>query len=293
MSSGSGTRGTAAGAVAVVIPTYERAGLVERALASVAAQTRPPAEVIVVDDGSTDGTAERVARAFPEVTLLTQENLGVSAARNRGIRESKSEWLAFLDSDDEWAPPKLERQVADLAASRHRIGHCEEIWIRDGQRVNAGERHAKRGGWIYRHCLPLCAISPSAAVIHRSVLDRVGMFDESLPVCEDYDLWLRVTAEFPVRLLDEPLVTKYGGHADQLSRALWGMDRFRVRALEGAWRTLELTLADRIATLETLIAKIEILLSGARKRQRRDLVEDLERRLPHFSHLLDLERMFS
>jgi glycosyltransferase involved in cell wall biosynthesis len=277
--------------VSVVIPTYNRADLVVRALESVVRQTLPPLEILVVDDGSTDGTAERIAGKFPEVEVVRQDNRGVSAARNAGIRQARGEWIALLDSDDEWAPIKLERQMAALGSGTHRICHCDEIWIRNGKRVNPGQRHAKPGGWIYRDCLPLCAISPSAVLLHQTVLAEVGLFDESLPVCEDYDLWLRITSRYPVLFLDELLVTKYGGHDDQLSTSLWGMDRFRVKALQKAWRTLALASSDRIATLEVLVEKLEILLAGARKRDRAEMVAELELQLPHFHRLLLLERM--
>ena len=137
----------------------------------------------------------------------------------------------------------------------------------------------------------MCAISPSAAMIHRTVLERVGLFDETLPVCEDYDLWLRITASFPVELVDEALVVKYGGHADQLSRSTWGMDRYRIRALARAWRELELAPGERRATLETLLAKLEVVLGGALKRDHRALVEELEAQREHFAHLLMLENL--
>jgi len=291
LSDGVTSRDEGGSSVSVVIPTYQRAERVQRALASVAAQSCPAGEILVVDDGSTDGTAEVVAQAFPQVTLLSQDNQGVSAARNRGIRAARGEWIAFLDSDDEWAPGKLERQLGALSGSGCLVCHTDEIWIRQGRRVNAGDRHAKQAGWIYRHCLPLCALSPSSVILHRSVFETVGLFDEELPVCEDYDLWLRVAASYRVLLVDEPLVTKYGGHSDQLSRSLWGMDRFRVRALGRAWRELDLEADDRIATLETLLAKLEVVLGGARKRASRELIGDLEARQAHFTHLLMLERM--
>lgn len=279
------------GQVSAIIPTFDRADLVLRALESVYRQTLPPDEVLVVDDGSTDSSAERVAERFPETRVIRQENRGVSAARNAGIRQATGEWIALLDSDDEWAPTKLERQMEALAGGAHRICHCDEIWIRNGKRVNPRQRHAKPGGRIYRDCLPLCAISPSAVVINKLLLTEVGLFDESLPVCEDYDLWLRITSRYPVLYVDETLVTKYGGHEDQLSSSLWGMDRFRVRALTKAWRTLSLSSQDRIATLETLTGKLEILLAGARKRGRTEMVEEIELQLPHFYRLLFLERM--
>ncbi|MDE2825547.1 MAG: glycosyltransferase family 2 protein, partial [Gemmatimonadota bacterium] len=216
--------------VSVVIPTYNRADRLPSAIRSVLEQTAPPAEIIVVDDGSTDGTPALV-RTFPGVRYLRQENQGVSAARNHGIGAAKHDWIALLDSDDEWLPGKLERQWGALERDpRYRFCHTDEIWIRKGRRVNPMKKHAKYGGHIFHHCLPLCVISPSSALIHRDLFERFGMFDPELPVCEDYDLWLRICAREPVLYVDEPLLLKYGGHEDQLSRAYWGMDRFRIRA---------------------------------------------------------------
>lgn len=265
--------------VTVVIPTYNRAALLGRALASLGAQTRRPEEIIVVDDGSSDGTAALVRECFGGVVYASQERAGVSAARNRGIAQARGEWIAFLDSDDEWRPGKLERQLASLACEpTYRICHCDEIWVRRGRRVNPKDRHAKAGGRIFRRCLPLCAISPSAVIMHRSLLDEVGPFDEDLPVCEDYDMWLRVCSRHPVLFVAEPLVVKHGGHPDQLSRRYWGMDRFRIAALEKIVRLPHLDGDDRRAALETLLEKIDVYLQGARKRHKRDEVELYEKK---------------
>ena len=262
------------GGVSVVIPTYNRESVLARALDSVFAQTREPAEVIVVDDGSTDGTASYLEHRYPQVTLLMQENRGVSAARNRGIETAAEEWIAFLDSDDEWTPTKLERQLDELATHPEiLVCHTDEIWIRHHRRVNPRRKHAKYGGRIFQYCLPLCAMSPSSVLIHRSVLDDVGGFDAEMPACEDYDLWLRICARYPVLYVDEPLVVKYGGHPDQLSRRVWGLDRFRIRALEKILESGELDEEDRNAALETLLEKIDIFISGAEKRERWDAVE--------------------
>ncbi|MCY3711804.1 MAG: glycosyltransferase [Gemmatimonadetes bacterium] len=254
--------------VSVVIPTYNREGSLPSAIRSVLKQTAPPAEIIVVDDGSTDGTPALV-RNFPEVRYLHQANQGVSTARNHGISAAKHDWIALLDSDDEWLPRKLERQWSALEREpRFGFCHTDEIWIRKGRRVNPMKKHAKHGGHIFHHCLPLCVISPSSALIHRELFERYGMFDPELPVCEDYDLWLRICTREPVLYVDEPLLLKFGGHDDQLSRAYWGMDRFRIRALEKLIQSGVLEGEALTATLDTLCRKIDIYAAGAEKRRR-------------------------
>jgi glycosyltransferase involved in cell wall biosynthesis len=263
-------------AISAIIPTHNRGDLVSRALRSVIEQSRAPEEIIVVDDGSVDDTPGLIARDFPDIVYLRQENRGVSAARNRGIHEARGEWLAFLDSDDEWLPLKLERQIEALTAASSLLCHTNEIWVRRGRRVNPMGKHRKFGGRIFEKCLPLCIISPSSAVVHRSVFERVGLFDESLSVCEDYDMWLRTSALYPILYLDEPLIVKYGGHEDQLSRRYWGMDRFRIRALENVITSGALSPEDRSAAARALGEKIDIYLAGARKRGKAEEVATYE-----------------
>jgi len=255
--------------ISVIIPTYNRKHCLGRALDSVLAQCYPCLEIIVVDDGSSDGSAAFVELHYPQVKLIQQAQAGVSAARNCGIAVAQGEWLAFLDSDDAWQPNKISTQMAALIqAGDYKICHTDEIWIRNGRRVNPMNKHQKQGGWVFIANLKLCLISPSSVVLHSSLMLQLGNFDESLPACEDYDLWLRVTAHYPVLYLDEALTLKYGGHADQLSKRYWGMDRFRIRAIEKVLQIKTLKKSDRDAALSTLCEKIQIYLQGAKKRQK-------------------------
>ena len=256
--------------VSVIIPTYNRRDLVREAIASVLAQTYQDFELIVVDDGSEDDTAEVVhefAQECSRIRYIFQQNRGVSAARNRGVALGSGELLAFLDSDDLWQPRKLETQVAFFTSHPEvQICQTEEIWLRNGVRVNPHNKHCKTGGDIFARSLELCLVSPSAAMLRRKLFERMGGFDESLPACEDYDLWLRIAATMPVYFLDTPLVIKRGGHADQLSRRFWGMDRFRVAALCKLLNSGVLLAEQQKLVEEVLLRKCTILAQGAKKR---------------------------
>jgi len=254
--------------VSVIIPVHNRPELLLRALRSVARQTLPASEIIVVDDGSDPALAESLPSEYMHVKVLRQDHSGVSAARNLGIQSSKTEWIALLDSDDEWLPEKLRLQMELLQGTDYKFCHSDEIWIRNGRRVNAMKKHGKQGGRIYERCLPLCVISPSASVIHRSVFDEVGLFDETLPACEDYDMWLRICCKLPVLYTDKKLIIKHGGHEDQLSRRYWGMDRFRIQALNKILASGELNPAQQQKTLSEMNKKIHVYIAGARKRNK-------------------------
>ena len=255
------------GSVTVVIPSYNRVGLLSRALDSVFAQTRLPDEVIVVDDGSTDGTFGMVESNYPGVRVISQNNAGVSSARNRGIKAATSDWIALLDSDDEWQTEKLAKQLQLIEQDPSaRVVHTNEKWVRNGKHLNQMEKHKKHGGWIFKKCLPLCVISPSSVMLYRSVFDELGLFDESLPACEDYDMWLKVASRYYIHFIDEALITKYGGHEDQLSHQHWGMDRFRILALKNIVSSGTLDAEDKEAAINVLESKIDIYSAGASKR---------------------------
>ena len=274
--------------ISVIIPVYNRCILIERAIKSVLGQTLPPDEIIVIDDGSNDGTDKIIKNNYPDIILLKQKNRGVSCARNNGIINAKGTWVTLLDSDDEWLPEKLEKQLLAIQVnSNNKICHTDEVWIRNGVRVNPMKKHRKYGGNIYKYCLPLCVISPSSIMVHKDIFKDVGLFDENFPVCEDYDLWLRICSRYPVFYLREKLIKKYGGHGDQLSRQYWGMDRFRIQALEKMINDPVLSENDRMATVTTLINKARILHKGLVKHNHEEEAKKMTKKLTELETLYD------
>jgi glycosyltransferase involved in cell wall biosynthesis len=262
--------------VSVVIPTYNRGWTLKEAIDSVLDQDYGNLELIVVDDGSTDDTPQLLSAYADRLRYLRQTNRGVSAARNAGIRASRGAFIALLDSDDIWLPGKLIAQVDYFI--RHPqalICQTQEIWIRNGRRVNPGKRHRKPAGMIFEKSLALCLVSPSAVMMRPSLLAEVGLFDESLPACEDYDLWLRIAWQHPIHLIDRPLIVKRGGHTDQLSR-MPELDKFRIRAIARLLDGEFLSTSQRMASINMLVAKCKIYAQGCRKRGRMEEAKQYE-----------------
>ena len=254
--------------VTVILPTWNRAKWLKSSIESVLSQTFQDFELIVVDDASTDSTVEILESYSGKIrTIILPENLGVSAARNTAIVQSDSKWIAFLDSDDYWHSEKLEKQIKQIRLfPEYQIHFTDEIWIRNGIRVNPKNKHRKREGRIFKPSLALCLMAPSTVMLRRELLERHGMFDDALPVCEDYDLWLRLSAYHPVMLLNEKMMTRHGGHSDQLSRKLGAVDRFRVKSLQKILSQENLRSGDRTAAIRMLRKKCEILIKGFRNR---------------------------
>lgn len=257
--------------ISVIIPTYNRVRQVQAAIESVLAQRYENYELIIVDDCSSDETVcvvSEMIKGVAHVTLLPLDtNLGVSFARNRGIEEAKGEWIAFLDSDDLWHRDKLLKQVAYIADNPHcSILQTQEIWIRDGVRVNAPKTHRKRAGDIFAISLKRCMITPSSVLIKRSIFNTYGTFNETFPACEDYDLWLRISAFEEVGLVDELLMTRYGGADDQLSFTVQLQDIYRIEAIKSLVESKSLPEDKQLLSLKTLVKKCKILANGALKR---------------------------
>jgi glycosyltransferase involved in cell wall biosynthesis len=256
------------GFVSVIIPTYNRGWILRDAIDSVLGQTYADVELIVVDDGSTDRTPDILNSYGDRLRVIRQANQGVSAARNRGIDNTSGPLIALLDSDDIWLPKKLAVQIDFFKRNPAAlICQTEEIWIRNGLRVNPGKRHRKPSGMIFEPSLELCLVSPSAVMVRRELLEDVGLFDESLPACEDYDLWLRVGCRFPVHLIDKPLTIKRGGHEDQLSRQS-SLDRYRIRSLVKLIDAGGLTPPQWNAAVIALRKKCAVYANGCLKRGR-------------------------
>jgi glycosyltransferase involved in cell wall biosynthesis len=256
--------------VSVIIPTHNRARLLPRALASVIAQTLRNYECIVVDDASDDGTEQLdiVSAASQQVRYVRLPlHSGVSKARNTGVACSTGEWLAFLDSDDEWHPAKLEKQMAWLESRPgYRICQTKEIWIRHGRRVNPPATHEKKEEYIFEQSLKRCMVTPSSVVVDRALFLESGGFNESLPACEDYDLWLKITCVQPVGLVDDFLLTRYGGHPDQLSATVMGLDRFRIRSIIDLLHSNRLSPVQETLARAELVTKAVIVANGFKKR---------------------------
>ena len=251
--------------VSVVIPSRNRITYLPRAISSVLKQTFLVHEIIIVDNESSDKTISFVKKNFNKVKVINEKKIGVSHARNLGIKSCRYEWVAFLDSDDEWMPDKIKKQFAFLKKKNFKLRflHTNETWIKNGLLKNQKKKHLKKGGFIFEDCLDICRISPSSVLMNKSLFEQFGLFDTKFKICEDYELWLRISSKIEIGYLNEPLIKKYGGHLGQLSTKYWGIDRYRVKALEKLLTNNYLTYSQKIKVLSTLLKKIDIILLGA------------------------------
>ncbi len=270
--------------ISVVIPTFNRLIYLERAIKSVLNQTISVNEIIIVDDGSDDGTSEFIHSNYPNLKYIFQSNSGVSAARNTGIKAASSNWIAFLDSDDAWVTNKIQKQITELELNPEmNFCHSNEIWIRNGREIKQKNTHKKFGGFIFDKCLDKCRISPSTVICRKSLLIKLNGFDEDLAICEDYDLWLRITSNNPVIYIEKPLIIKYGGHQDQLSRNSEGIESYHIKSLEKLLKQ-DFHSEHRIAMENMLINKLKIYANGAKKRGRVNIYNKFIKRIDELSY---------
>jgi len=273
--------------ISVIIPTFNRKKTLERAIQSVMDQSLSPFEILIIDDGSNDGTEQWVKENFQNIKYIYQNNHGVSSARNTGIENAHGDWVAFLDSDDEWLPNKLYEQVKAIDSNPEmKFFHTNEIWIRNGVRVNQMKKHKKYGGYIFEKCLDICRVSPSSVLIQKEVFDNIGIFDESLRVCEDYDLWLRITSKYPVVFLDIPLIYKYGGHADQLSKVNDGIESYRIQSLEKIIKSGFLSDEQKVMAVNALVNKMKIYSKGLEKRKKLAALQDIKKNIQYWINMI-------
>lgn len=272
--------------ISVIIPTFNRKETLKRAIQSVVMQSYTPYEIIVIDDGSDDGTKEWLKDNFPNVKYIYQMNSGVSSARNKGIKFARGDWIALLDSDDEWLPSKLKDQANEIELNpAAKFLHTNEIWIRNGVRVNQMKKHKKYGGYIFEKCLDMCRISPSSVLIKKDIFEKIGMFDETLKVCEDYDLWLRFASKYPVHFLDQPLIKKYGGHSDQLSKVDDGIESYRIRSLKKIMNSGILNKKQKTITKDVLVKKMYIYAKGLEKRNKIRELNDTKKNIQYWINI--------
>ncbi len=272
--------------ISVIIPSYNRKYLINRAINSVINQSFQPFEIIIVDDGSTDGTYKYIDQFFPEIKIIKQLNNGVSSARNLGIKKALGNWIAFLDSDDEWLSKKLELQKKAIDQSDNNlICHTNEIWIRNGVRVNQMKKHQKYGGFIFEKSLDICRISPSSVLINKKIFEDIGNFDKTLKVCEDYDLWLRISSKYPVCYLDKMLIKKYGGHDDQLSRNTIGIEQYRIQSLEKILKNIKLNKLQFSSAVSMILKKLNIYKKGLIKRNKKADIDNIEKKIIYWTDI--------
>ncbi|MFA6236345.1 MAG: glycosyltransferase [Bacteriovorax sp.] len=274
--------------VSVIIPTYNRSNVLTRAISSVQGQSYKHFEIIVVDDGSTDDTHEQLLPLIEsgKIKYFAYENQGVSAARNAGVENSVGELIAFLDSDDEWLPHKLQEQIDYFSANPHiKIVYGEELWFRKGKRVNQKLIHKKSGGWIFEACVAQCLIAPSSVMLERELFLQMEGFDESFQVCEDYDLWLKISSLLEIGFIENPVIIKHGGHDDQLSAKYPAMDFWRLKSMHWILKTRNLSHSHKLIVIESMKRRGEILMNGYRKYGNASACQKVEEMLNELDNL--------
>jgi len=258
----------------VIIPTFNRRHVLSRAIDSVLNQSFKDFELIIVDDGSSDETQtylDTIKDLQVFKTIKPEEPSGVSVARNVGVANANANWICFLDSDDEWMTQKLEKQYRWIKENPGaRLVYGQERWVRNSKRVNKMNKHTKGGGDLFERSIELCLIGCSTVCLEKSLINELGGFREDFPVCEDYDLWLKVTSLYKVGFIEDELIIKYGGHKDQLSRKFKAMDYYRIKSMNWILKNRTLTPVRRELILTSMKTKCEILLKGYEKHNNLD-----------------------
>jgi len=258
--------------VSVIIPVYNRAEAVGEAVKSVLDQTYRDWELIIADDGSSDGTLESLfnLKRDKRINIISLEHNGHPGfVRNRAAEFARGKWIAFLDSDDLWRREKLEKQMAYLRENQNCLFlHSGEEWVRSGNVVSQLHRKHKREGSLFEVSLGKCEIGPSTVIIDRELFNSLGGFREDLEICEDYEFWLRVTCRHFVGYIDEELVVKRAGAGDQLSFKYGFIENFKIEALKSLVDNDFFPPDKKVVARSELAKKCRIYGKGCRKRGR-------------------------
>jgi len=266
--------------VSIIIPVYNREKMICEAVDSVLRQTYSHWELIIADDGSVDNTLKILDRYknFPQIRVLTLKHIGFPGeVRNRAVEVANGRWLAFLDSDDIWIEEKLEKQINYLENHLNfRFIHTLERWERNGKIISQAHRKHEKEGDLFKTSLGKCEIGPSTVIMERDLFVQFRGFRSDLEICEDYEFWLRLTAEIPVAYIDEELVIKRGGHKNQLSTKYGFIEIFKISALKflvdmEKFEGERMNLARR-----ELARKCRIYSKGCRKRGREKEASEYE-----------------
>lgn len=254
--------------ISIIIPTYNRLELLKRAIASIEDQTYTNYELIIVDDASTDATKDYLLECEHEVLTLSS-NQGVSYARNRGVSLAKGEYIAFLDSDDVWHENKLWEQVAfHQQNSEVKCSFGTERWFRHDQEVKRPKKYEAPSVVNFEDLLEFTFIGPSSIMIDTQLFHDLKGFDESLAVCEDFDLWLRLSVHTPMHLASDVVINKHAGDFEQLSASVLSLEPYRVEAL--------LKHREDSRAKEMIEKKLAIIKKGAEKHQNKELLDFCE-----------------
>jgi len=263
--------------VSVIIPVFNRYPLLQEAAASVLAQSHLDFELVIVDDGSEDETAELTGGTdgfFRDVRvkIIHVKHSGMPGlVRNIGAGAAQGSYLAFLDSDDLWEQDKLKLQAAFFQDNPDlRICHTRERWIRKGKEISqAGQKH-RREGMIFQDALEKCIIGPSTVMMERSLFQETRGFREDLEIAEDYEYWLRITPFHEIGYIDLPLIEKRAGHGGQLSEKYGHIEYFRIQGLKDLVDRNYFPEEQQTSARQELARKCGIYAAGCEKRGKKE-----------------------
>ena len=274
--------------VTVIIPTYNRDHQTLKAIKSVINQTFTDWHLIIIDDGSEEKYYSYLKNNIPQDNRIILKQINhcgrVGKVRNKGIKESLTPYIAFLDSDDYWLEDKLALQLDYLKENPHiNWLHSYEIWRRNDKEISQkNQKHYKEGN-IFKDCLQKCIVGPSTVILKKELFQYYGLFSETLEVAEDYELWLRIASKEPIGYIEDPLSVKIDHNNQQLSHKYPYIVPFHIEALEGLLHDYyKEETSERYLLKDILIQKYRIWLKGAKKRNHYKEIEKASERISYW-----------